>query len=157
MKRLKIFIDTDFLIALNDKDDTLHQKAIKVLENLSQTQKKTSAFVSTNILLETLIPVSQKLGKKKALELLKELRSGKYLIIHPDENLVLKAEKIFKEIKSKNVSYSDCLSFAVMKEYRIKLVLSFDLHFKKQGFQRICLDQVAKLDNLSLQMTGQSN
>lgn len=138
MKSLKIFIDTDFLIALNDTDDVLHQKAIKILGSLSQ--RKTSAFLSTNIILETLTILSQRISKKKALELLDELRSGKYIIIHPDEDLVFEGEKIFRQVRSKNVSYSDCLSFAVMREYKIEQVLSFDIHFKKQGFKRIGID-----------------
>lgn len=138
MKALKIFIDTDFLVALNDADDSLHTKAVRLLKIFSQ--KTTSAFLSINILLEALTIISQRLGKKRAIGLLDELRSGKYLVVDLDEDLVLAGEEIFRKAKSKNISYSDCLSFAVMKRHKIRFVLSFDVHFKKQGFKRFGID-----------------
>lgn len=134
----KIFIDTDVMIALNDADDLSHKKALVLLRKIRE--KETTSYLTTNILLETLTLISQKIGKSKALDLLIELRSGPYNVIHPDEKLVFLAEEIFKSVKSKNVSYSDCLSFAMMQAYGIEWVFSFDRHFKKQGFKRVGLE-----------------
>ncbi len=136
----KIFIDTDALVALNDSSDLLHKKALKILEKISRFGFV--SFLSTNVLLETLTIISQKMGKKQAILLLEELRSGKYTIIHPNEKLIFVTEEIFKSIKSKNVSYSDCLSFAVAGACDIEWVFSFDVHFKKQGFKRFGIERV---------------
>ena len=130
----KFFIDTDAFIALNDESDLLHQKANKIWQKLALLKEKYSAYTSTNVLLETLTIVSQRLGKMKAIQLLGELRSGAFIVIHPSESTVFEAEKIFCRIKSKNVSYADCLSFAVMKQKKINLIFSFDKDFKKMGF-----------------------
>lgn len=138
----KIFIDTDALIALNDSSDLLHKKALKTLKKISQFDF--IPYLSTNILLESLTIVSQRIGKKQAILLLKELRSGKYTVVHPNEKLVFTAEEIFKSIKSKNVSYSDCLSFAIARAHGIEWVFSFDLHFRKQGFKRFGIEGVPK-------------
>lgn len=135
---MNIFIDTDFLYALNDKSDSLHKKAIKIINKFND--QKVSLFTSTNVLLETLTLLSQRISKKTAIRILLELRSGAYEVVHPSEEIVLKAEKIFIDIASKNVSYADCLSMAVMKECEIKHIFSFDIHFKKQGFKRIEID-----------------
>lgn len=129
------FIDTDVLVAINDKSDALHQKANKTWQALALKAEQYSVYTSTNVLLETLTIVSQRLGKKKAIQLLEELRSGAFIVIHPSEETVLEAEKIFCQIKSKNISYADCLSFAIMREQKMKLVFSFDRDFKKMGFK----------------------
>lgn len=131
----KFFIDTDVLLAISDRDDSLHQKAKKIWQRLSLVEEKYLPYTSTNVLLETLTIVSQLLGKKKAVQLLEELRSGAFIIIHPGQGTVLEAEKIFSQIKSKNISYADCLSFAIMREQKMKLVFSFDRDFKKMGFK----------------------
>lgn len=133
-----IYIDTDALIALNDTSDILHTKATKILKSL--TNQQITAYLGTNILLETLTIISQRLGKKQANLLLSELRSDKYKIVTPDEALTLKAEKIFRSVNSKNISYSDCISFAIVETYNIKHVFSFDIHFKQQGLIRIGVD-----------------
>jgi len=129
-----LYVDADALIALHDPSDLLHSQALALLERITQKSPKT--YLGTNILLETLTVIRQRVGKKEALELLSELRSGKYIIINPDETLIEQAENLFREIRSKNTSFSDCLSFAIMQQHHIKWVFSFDKDFKKQGFKR---------------------
>ena len=84
--------------------------------------------------------ISQRVGKNYAIKVLEELRSEKYNIIQMDDNLIADAENLFNRIRSKDVSYSDCISFTTMKRYSIEWVFSFDEHFKKQGFKRIGID-----------------
>lgn len=139
---LKIFIDTDALIALNDVSDGSHKKALQILKLLAKGSY--IPYLSTNILLEALTIVSQKIGKTQALKLLDELRSGKYMVIHPDEKTIFIAEDLFRSITSKNISYSDCLSFVVARKYGISWIFSFDIHFKKQGFKRLKIDGFPK-------------
>ena len=73
-----------------------------------------------------------------------ELQSGAYNLIHPSEQDLLRAEHLFRAIPSKNVSYADCISFAIVEQYNIRWVLSFDIHFKKQGFKRVGIDGMPK-------------
>jgi len=134
----KVFFDADVLVALHDLTDLLHENVLQYFEMMSIGNIK--PFLSTNVILEVLTIVSQRVSKDKALSLLNEFRSGKYAIVHPDEDLVMKGEEIYRGVKSKNVSYSDCLSFAIMKAYTIEWACSFDIHFKKQGFKRFGID-----------------
>lgn len=135
----RIFIDSDVLVALNDKDDPSHLQAQQRLNEISG--KEYEFISSTNVLLESVTIISQRVGKKEGVTLLNELRSGKYTVIHPDDSLIVSSEEIFRSIVSKNVSYSDCVSFAVMRRFGIRWVFSFDLHFKKQGFKRVGIDR----------------
>ena len=134
-----LFIDSSALVALNDDHDSSHIEAIKILREISPLS--VSRYISTNVILETITIVSQRLGKREAVKLLGELRSGNYTVVHPDEGLIREAEDIFQSVISKNVSYSDCVSFSVMRRYGIQWVFSFDLHFKKQGFKRVGVDR----------------
>lgn len=129
-----IYIDSDALIGLYDPSDLLHPQAITLLDHI--TKKFPSAYLGVNILLEVLTVISQRIGKAEAVQLLDELRSGKYIIVQPDESLIEQAEMLFREIQSKNISYSDCVSFSIMKKHHLKWVFSFDVDFKKQGFKR---------------------
>lgn len=134
-----IFVDTDALVAVHDGKDASHKKALHILEEISILPHV--LYTSLNILLEALTMISQRVSKEYAISVLDELRSGKYIVIHPDEQTIAQAEDIFRAIKSKNVSYSDCVSFAVMRRYGIERVFSFDIHFKKMGFKRIGIDK----------------
>ena len=134
-----IFIDSDVLIGLHYVHDALHKQAIELFSHVSLTDY--NSYLSWNVILETLTVVSQRISKPYAIELLSEFRSGKYTVIHPNEELISSAEEIFRSIRSKNVSYSDCVSFAVMRRYGIEWTFSFDLHFKKMGFKRVGIDK----------------
>jgi len=134
-----LFIDSSAFVALHYPKDSSHKKALIILENIAK--ETFTYYTSLNVILEALTVVSQRVSKEYAVLLLDELRSGKYTVIHPDEELIASAEGIFREIRSKNVSYSDCVSFAVMRRYGIQWVFSFDLHFKKQGFKRVGIDR----------------
>lgn len=133
-----IFVDSDVLYAINDKTDSLYNRSVGILHSL--LLHKPILTVSTNIIMEVATLISQRIGKRHANEFLTELRSGLYRIIHPNEELILRAESRFRSIVSKNISFSDCISFIVMEYYKIDLVFSFDNHFKKQGFKRVGID-----------------
>ncbi|MBU1017319.1 MAG: PIN domain-containing protein [Patescibacteria group bacterium] len=135
----KIFIDTDALVALNNLSDKLHNRALEAAKKING--KSYQYYIGLNILMETLTIVSQRCGKKQANALLKELRSENYIVLNPSQEEILIAEEIFANARSKNLSYSDCISFAVMKTHNISQAFSFDIHFKKHGFKRISIDK----------------
>lgn len=131
----KIFIDSSAFIALNDPGDKLHNRASRI--GISLKSKDKIYYTATNVLLEVSTLLSQKLSHREAVEFLDIVRSGYAVVIHPSEKLISEAEAIFKNQSSKNVSYSDCVSFAIMQEYHIKVTFSFDRDFKKNGFKLI--------------------
>ncbi len=90
-----------------------------------------TVFISNIVEGEVLTVLSMKLGIKIANncgEFLKKLN-----IIFVDENITQKAREVFKKRTSKNLSFFDCTSFAVVKEFNIDQVFSFDRDFKKLG------------------------
>lgn len=135
---LRIFVDSSVLFSLKCPTDRDHVKAHSLLNKLSK--KEVISFISTEVISECVSLTSRRLGKKVAISLLDELRSGSYTIVNCELDTLFEAEAIFREVASKNVSYCDCVSFAVMRRYGILWAFSFDEHFKKQGFKRLGVD-----------------
>lgn len=126
-----IFIDTSAFVALRNPADPNHKKALKLSLNLETAQAR--LLTSNYILAETYTVISQKVGKPQAISF-KEDFDPSIQITRVDENLEEMAWEIFKEIKSKNISYVDCTSFAIMRTFNIKQAFAFDDDFKKAGF-----------------------
>jgi predicted nucleic acid-binding protein len=58
-------------------------------------------------------------------------------IISVDVDNREKIIQIFKKQTSKRVSMTDCVNMAIAKKMGIKRFLSFDEHYKKNGFELI--------------------
>ncbi len=134
--RKKIIVDSSFLFALAYEQDSCHQKAltIKKIE-----LKENDYYLGMNVYSEILTLVSQRVSKAASLELLNYINQN-YNLINPDEDTYIKADTYFRKAKSKNISYSDCISFAIMDQENIELVLGFDDHFKQMGYKRVGID-----------------
>lgn len=76
-----------------------------------------------------------KIGNQKALPILADLRNSETEMVWVDSEIESQAFEAIKQIKSKNVSFVDCTSFVIMKNRGIKVVFTFDQHFKTQGFK----------------------
>lgn len=120
-----IFIDTSFWIALFNPTDNLHQKALKIAQKLDK--QNNLFFISNFIFLEVVTVLSQRVGKKTALEVGNYLLSDSRInLIHIDENLNDRTWQRFKEIKSKNASFVDASIIETMKMQRLTDLLTFD-------------------------------
>lgn len=129
---MKIFIDTSVLIALNNIEDPTYARALHVSKNIFS--KSVEVVTSNHIISETLTVLSQKVSHQSAIDF-KELWAPKIEVIHINEVLEEIAFEIFKKLTSKNVSFVDCTSFALMKQLGITTAFTFDKDFKKQGFR----------------------
>lgn len=122
----RIFIDSNYFIALLNPVDTLHEKARLVGEKIST--QDLSLVISNFILLEILTVVSQKVGRYAAVQAGNRLRENPLIeVIHIDEMLQEDSWNIFQEIVKKDISFVDCSIIAVMKAERIDALLTFDI------------------------------
>lgn len=122
-----VFIDTSFYLSLLNSKDNNHKKAVEM-----GREYKGGDYVTTYMVLGEVLTVgSQRFDKSLTIEFVEEILKSKTKIVLEKSNLIKKAFNIFKKIRSKNVSWADCYSFAVIKKLKIKRSLSFDKHFKK--------------------------
>lgn len=129
----KLFIDTSAFYALEDKRDQNHNKAIDFRENVL-TREKFAIFTSTYILDETYTFLQKKLGKEIALTFGRQIQASELIeVIHVSKFYEKKAWDIFEKYLDKEFSYTDCTSFAIMKDLKITDAFAFDDHFQQMG------------------------
>jgi len=124
-----VFIDTNVLISLYNIKDSLHKKAMVVFKRLSLI--KARLVISNYVLLETYTILSQKAGKKNAIEFGKLIRKeNPFIIKWVEEKDDAKVWEIFKKVKDKNVSYVDCsiLTLVTLEDYELA---TFDQKIQK--------------------------
>lgn len=143
---MKVFADSSFFIAFYNQTDQNHLQAVNLTRRLSQEifEVVTTDYVydeSVSFLLET----HAKFGYQRALRFTKNvLDSGKFTFIYITETVFSEARKIFeRDNRDKQWSFTDCTSFAVMKDFGITDALTFDHHFAEMGFSLIGGDKLS--------------
>jgi len=121
----KVFVDSNFFIALFNPADNLHLRAIRASRKIEKDGFK--LVLSNFIFLEVVTILSQKLSRRSATIFGKQLLSDRYLqLVHINRKLNGLSWQIFSDVKNKNISFVDCSCLAVMKTEEIKLILTFD-------------------------------
>lgn len=131
-----IFIDTSALIALMNKKDQFHARAIDILALI--TKGNNDLIISSHVFAETVTRIARKVSAKQAILAGNIIRNNDRIkIIIPQENLIDDAWRIFQKYQDQTFSFVDCISFALMKELRLTKAFAFDKHFKIIGFETL--------------------
>lgn len=129
----QIFLDTSVLIGLYVTRDEVHQRA---LQHLTTLEKDRARFVTTDAVLtefcNSLARVA--LRQRAALAVRSLMAREDVVVIRVTEALWLKALALYEKRADKEWGLTDCISFEVMKERRIKVALTADHHFAQAGF-----------------------
>ena len=128
-----LFVDTDAWFALADKSDRQHKRAVDIYPELL---KETHHLTTTNLVVaETYVLIRRSMGHHPATTFLENISASPRVVkIYSDNTLEETAESILSQYKDQNFSYTDAVSFAVMKDYGIKQAFTFDQHFLTAGF-----------------------
>lgn len=128
-----LFVDTSAWIALADRDDTYHHRAASSLPAFLKTFR---SLVTSNLTIaETYVLLLHELGYPPALSFLERVKgSPKILKIYSTEDIESEAEAILKKYNDQDFSFTDAVSFALMRRYKIKKAFCFDKHFVTAGF-----------------------
>lgn len=130
-----IFIDTSMFYALVDENDDFHKQALQIWQK--QKLQKIQLITSNYILDETFTLIRQRRGRKVVDEFRKNLLS-EIKIIRVTVADEAGAWGWFLQDWS-DLSFTDCVSFALMKRLEIGQALTFDNHFKRAGYKLISL------------------
>lgn len=126
-----IFIDSGPWIARYYQLDASHRASVltwKTIENRA-------LFTSNQVIDETLTLLGRRAGHTFAAERAETIYLSKALtILRSSEAEELEAIRLFRKFADQRVSFTDCLSFALMRRHRIKIAFSFDEHFRVAGF-----------------------
>ena len=134
----KIFIDTSAWDAIEDSGDVNHEAAMIFKDEIANRYELiTSNYIldETYTLLLRNIGYARTVAFHRQLEMLK--KAGVLQVIQLSENIIENAWIIFEKYnQDKCWSFSDCASYAAMKDQDIDEVFSFDRHFEQMGLIR---------------------
>lgn len=131
-----VFVDTAAWIALLITRDELHAQATDVMQNLRE--KNAKLVTSESVLTEFANALSPIKNRQKAVSFIDVLRSLPNIeIIYSNSELFDKSLKLYRERPDKVWSLTDCASFVIMNETRIKYAFTSDKHFEQAGFTKL--------------------
>lgn len=128
-----LFIDTGAFIAKYLKDDQFHKEALRIWEKIEE--KSTKIVTSNFVVDETLTLLARRSNYEFSAEVGEVIySSGIINIFRPTSETESNALLFFKKFSDQKVSFTDCISFQLMKEHSMKTVFTFDHHFELAGF-----------------------
>ena len=131
MKYKTVFIDTGAFYALIDRDDPYHVVAYK---EWSQILTHSTQLIITNyIISETYTLLRYRLGGKIACEFLDAIEEstkiGRIKVVIAALEIEKQARQLLQHFFDYDLSYTDAISLATIKQIQIPVVFSFDGHF----------------------------
>ena len=132
----RLFVDAAAWIALADSDDQYHQVTAQAFAGLSEQRVN---LVTTNLVVaESYTWIRHRLHHRAAVAFLDRLSGAQRLErVLSTAELEEVAESILHQYADQDLSYTDAVSFAVMRERGIQEAFTFDRHFAAAGFTMV--------------------
>lgn len=124
---MKIFLDSSFLIALINDNDSLHKKALEYVE----LTEDNDCYISNLIINEVITVIGNKLGLSVAISSYDLLTSVFNIINEYDLKDFNYNTMLFYETYKTKLSFTDSSILLVMEKKGISNLLSFDKEFKR--------------------------
>ena len=129
-----IYIDTGAFLARYISHDQYHSQAREGWKKLERTGKK--CFTSNFVLNETFTLLARRASYSFAAQRARAILSSEILaILRASQEEEFDALELFEKYADQEVSYTDCISFALMRKHGIQDAFSFDNHFERAGFK----------------------
>lgn len=133
---MKVLIDTSAFYALEDADDRHHSEA-RTIQRRFQDERPL-LFTTHHILDEAVTLIGSKIHPARAVRFARQLLSSRIIrILRTDEEVEQAALNVYERFDDPRLSFTDCLSFAVMRGLGISAAFAFDQHFEQAGFERL--------------------
>ena len=128
-----IFVDTGAFLARHLRSDQFHASAKRGWKELRRREWK---LVTSNFVLDETLTL---LGRRASYPFAAErgrriLLSKTLLVLRPEAEDELEALRLFGKFADQRVSFTDCVSFALMRRRGIERAFTFDAHFERAGF-----------------------
>ena len=129
-----LFVDTAGWMSMADRSDQRHLDAIRIRD---EWLEQGGLLVTTDYVVdETLTLIRMRLGLEAAEKWWQQISGSPRLQVEwVDAERADKAVGWFFRWKDQSFSFTDCTSFVVMRELKLKKVLTSDKHFNTAGFQ----------------------
>jgi predicted nucleic acid-binding protein len=127
------FVDTGAFLALHRKTDQYHRAALRLWPTMEQP------ILTSNHVVDELATLMGRLaGFRFAADRVEVLYSADNIeVLYSTREDELEALRWMRKYADKEISFTDCVSFAMMRRHRIRTAFTFDRHFRDAGFQVI--------------------
>ncbi|MEM6885390.1 MAG: PIN domain-containing protein [Verrucomicrobiota bacterium] len=129
-----VFVDTGYLLALEIVDDQHHGRAVTHWREFSRHLPK---LITTSYVFDEVTTFFNRRGHHdKAIKIGNQLLSSPSVqLIHIEPIQFTSAWDLFRQYQDKGFSFTDCLSFVVMRQRELDTALTFDHHFTQAGYK----------------------
>jgi len=125
-----LFVDTGYIIALINQNDQHHQQAMQL-----SAKYEGYAIVTTDAVLLEIGNALSRIARQEAITIIRYFQTTpEATVVSLAPVLLTSVIQMYETHQDKTWGLVDCLSFVVMKQHQISVVLSFDRHFIQAGF-----------------------
>jgi len=134
-----LFIDTSAFVAIANEGDIWHSDSAKFLDDIKSGKTTFRTLVTSDYIIdETITRIRFSVGHKEAVKWGDKILSSAVIdVISVDKEIFDKAWDLFKRYEDKELSFTDCTSFVIMKGMNIRHAFAFDEDFERLGFKQL--------------------
>jgi predicted nucleic acid-binding protein len=131
-------VDTSGFYALFARGDAMHTRASAILQGAARSGGR---FVTTDYVLDETATLLKARGYRHLIENLFEAVFGSAVcrVEWMDPDAFAGTRRFFRKHGDHDWSFTDCFSFVVMRELKLRDALSSDVHFRQAGFNPLLL------------------
>lgn len=134
--RNEVFVDTAALVAQINKRDNLHIQAVSINQRL--VLKGIKLITTMYIIDETVTEITGIVPHPNVIGFIDDIFASQiFEVLHVTEKHEKTAWNLYKERQDKLWSFTDCISFIIMKEREISEAFTSDHHFVQAGFTKL--------------------
>jgi uncharacterized protein len=134
-----VFLDTSFILALENRDDPRHARAKELDRELMAAG--CTLLLHWGILLEIGDGYARVGRRARALQLLEKFAYEEgYRILPINESCLAQAIGLYQARRDKEWGLTDCVSFVLMRQEGLSEALTADSHFRQAGFTPLLLE-----------------
>lgn len=129
----KVFVDTGAFLAKEIANDQHHAAAVNVWGELSAA--RVALYSSEHVLDETITLLARRTTYAWASEWGHDALGSGIVWLRGDQSDWKTALSLMRKFADQGVSFTDCMSFALMRRAGLREVFGFDTHFTAGGFR----------------------
>jgi len=129
---MKLFVDTGAFLAKEIQRDQHHLAAIATWNQLSGSPE--ALYTSEHCMDETATLLARRTNSAFAADWGADFLGCGITVLQAESADWENSFRLMRKFADQGVSFTDCLSFVLMKRHRIRSVFGFDHHFAAAGF-----------------------
>lgn len=128
----KCLVDSNVIIAANFASDSLHEAAVKLLENVAKNKKVLNVFLISEIATVLLQKTKEKNLVAQLINAIIKSESKEILVAPYSDTFFTITLQLFTNQSSHKLSFADCSIIAQARMQKVKTILSFDRDLRSE-------------------------